>query len=170
MRLHHAITLLALSSATALAQMPPAAGARPPATPARGPSMELALEAAQTAVNLCHSQGHDVSIVVADSAGGIKVALVPDSKVSATATRALSKIALALEFKQNSADVVALAKTDKAVADKIAANSSFFASPGAVLIKVGDEIIGAIAGSGGKPDEDAACAQAGLDKVQARVK
>lgn len=176
-----AALILSLGIGAALAQQPPApangpapVGTRPAGggmpAPARGPSLELALEAAQTAVALCHAQNHDAAVVVADSAGGIKVALVPDGKPTTLTTFAQRKIATVLEFKQNSADVQALAKTDKTVADKIAANSNLFAVPGAVLLKVGDEIVGVIAGSGAKSEEDAACAQAGADKIKTRLK
>jgi uncharacterized protein GlcG (DUF336 family) len=144
---------------------------KPMPQPARGPSYDLALEAAQTAFNLCKSQGHEVAVVVADSQGGIKVALVPDSKPAMLVEFAQRKNATALEFKKNSADVQALAKSDKAVADKIAAaNDKYFPVAGSILMMAGNDIIGAIAGSGASSPEDAACAQAGLDKVKARLK
>jgi len=140
-----------------------------PMLPARGPSLQLALEAAQAALTLCHAQGHDIGVVVADSAGGPKVALFADTRSTQLFSFAMRKIATALEFKLSSADVQALAATDKAVADRLAANSNLMAVPGGVLLKSGDEIVGAIGGTGARSVEDAVCAQAGADKIRARL-
>lgn len=172
--------VLTMLTTAAFAQQPapqaaapgaPPPGMKPMPQPARGPAYDLALEAATTAFNLCRTQGHEITVVVADSAGGIKVALVPDSKPAMLVEFAQRKNATALEFKKNSGEVQALAKTDKSVADKIAAaGDKYFPVPGAILMKAGNEIIGVIAGSGASSDDDAACAQAGLDKVQARLR
>jgi len=152
---------------------PPALGGLRPGgpipPPARGPSLELALEAAQAALALCHAQGHDIGVVVADSAGATRVALFADTKNPQLIVFANGKIAAALAFKMNSADIRERAKTDKAVAERLAANSGTMAVPGAVLLKSGGEIVGAIGGTGATSEEDAACAQAGADRISARL-
>ena len=62
-------------------------------------------------------------------------------------------------------------KTDKTLADKVAANPSYLTRAGAVLIKVNDEIIGVIGVGGARgSDKDEQYALAGLQKVQARLK
>jgi len=74
----------------------------------------------------------------------------------------------ALNFKTATSQLGEQAKTDKVLADKIAADTALNARPGGVLLKVGDEIIGAIGVGGGKTDEP--CALKGIEKIQARLK
>jgi uncharacterized protein GlcG (DUF336 family) len=74
----------------------------------------------------------------------------------------------ALNFKVATSQLTEQIKTDKELADKIAANTSFNARPGGVLLKVGDEIIGAVGVGGGRTDAD--CAIAGVQKIQDRLK
>lgn len=137
-----------------------------PPPPARGPSLTVALEAVQAAIAACADQGFKVSAVVADSSGAIKAAMVSDGVNGLTASFALKKIAVALDFKQPSSAVAAQAQGDKALAAKLAANPSYFPLPGAVLLKKGGEIIGALAVSGAAPAQDEACALAAAAKVQ----
>lgn len=144
------------------AEMPP--GPPPPA--ARGPSLEVALAAVQAAIAACADRGFKVSAVVADSSGAIKAAMVSDGVNGMTASFALKKIAVALDFKQPSSAVAAQAKSDKALAAKLAANPNYFALSGAVLLKKGEEIVGAVAASGAAPAQDEACALAAAAKVQ----
>lgn len=148
----------------------PPPGRPPMPTAARGPTMEVALEAAQAAQAACMTDKFKVAVVVADSAGNIKVALVGDGAPGELVTFALRKIAVVKEFKQASSQVATQAKDDKELAARIAANSNLFAVPGAVPLKVGDELVGMIAASGAKSEQDEACAIAGADKVKAKLK
>jgi uncharacterized protein GlcG (DUF336 family) len=79
-----------------------------------------------------------------------------------------NKAVTALHFKTATSQLFIQKETDKALAEKIAANSSFNVRPGGVLLKNGDEIIGAIGVGGAKIDEE--CALAGIDKIEARPK
>jgi uncharacterized protein GlcG (DUF336 family) len=82
-----------------------------------------------------------------------------------------NKALTALNFKTATSQLSEQIKTDKTLADAIAANTSFNSRAGGVLIKVGDEIIGAIGVGGARGSEvDEACALAGLEKVQSRLK
>ena len=80
---------------------------------------------------------------------------------------ALSSFAPALAFAGATSELGEKAKADADFAAKVAANPSYNVRPGGLLIKVGNDVIGAIGVGGGKTDE--ACAFAGLAKVQNRL-
>jgi uncharacterized protein GlcG (DUF336 family) len=62
-------------------------------------------------------------------------------------------------------------KTDSDLAAKLSADSSLNARPGAVLLKVGNDVIGAIGVGGASPSEvDEECAKEGLKAVQGRLR
>lgn len=165
-----------LLSNAALAQAPaaqPSDNASPPRTrpqPARGPALEIALQAAQAAMTACVADNLKVAVVVADSAGGIKTALVGDDLSGQFVNFALRKIAVVKEFKQASSRVAAQAKADPALAERIAANKDWMALPGGLPLMVADELVGAIAVSGAKSEQDEACAQAGVDAIKGKLK
>jgi uncharacterized protein GlcG (DUF336 family) len=101
----------------------------------------------------------------------VKVLLSSDGASARGGQSGNAKALTALEFKAASSVLQEQVKTDKALADKIAADTKFNARAGAVLIKVGDDVIGAIGVGGARgSDVDEACAVAGLQVVQARLK
>ncbi|WP_294541356.1 heme-binding protein [uncultured Rhodoblastus sp.] len=158
----------------ALAQGAPApAGApqNPPPPPARGPGLDLALEAAQTALEAARVGEQKVAVSIIDSAGVLKAVLVSDGTGPRAVQNSNFKAQAALAFKEPSGQLAEEVKTNKELADKIAANPNYLARAGAVLIKVNDEVIGAIGVGGARgSDKDEAYAKAGLEKIQARVK
>ena len=136
---------------------------------AKGPALELAIEAARIAIETCAADGgQKVAASVVDSAGVLKVLLATDGTSPRGVTSSTNKAVTALNFKIPTSQLGEQAKADKALADKIAADTTINARPGGVLLKVGDEIIGAIGIGGGKTDEP--CALAGVQKIQARLK
>jgi uncharacterized protein GlcG (DUF336 family) len=140
---------------------------RPP--PARGPSVDVALEAAQAAVAAC--AGSHVGVAIIDSAGTPKLYYVPDGTAGFHAYTGFRKAYTALTFKMPTSQVGALSKTDSGLAAKITADTNFLSFAGGVPIKVGEEIIGAIGVSGAEPSAiDEKCANAGLEKVQGLLK
>lgn len=146
-----------------------AAGTQQRVPAARGPALELAIEAARVAIETCAADGgQKIATSVVDSAGVLKVLLAADGTSPRGVTSSTNKAVTALNFKAATSHIGEQAKTDKALADKLAADTNLNARPGGALIKVGDEIIGAIGVGGGKTDE--ACALAGLQKIQARLK
>lgn len=163
-------SLIAISISSALAQTPPAAP-QPPAPPARGPSLDLALEVAKVAIETCTARDMKIGVTVVDSGGIQKVVLATDGASSRGVASSTNKALTALNFKAPTSQLAEQIKTDKTLADAIAANTSFNARAGGVLIKVNGEIIGAIGVGGARGSEvDEACAVAGLEKVQARLK
>lgn len=146
---------------------PPANNAaRVPA--AKGPALALAIEAARVANETCAADGgQKVATSVVDAAGVLKVLLAADGTSPRGVSSSTIKAQTALQYKKSTSELFEQAKTDKAFAEAIAANPAVNGRPGGILIKVGDEIIGAIGVGGGRTDEP--CALAGLQKIQARL-
>lgn len=143
------------------------APARVPA--AYGPSLELAIEAAQVAIATCaKAGGQTIGASVVDSAGVLKVLLAADGTSPRGVSSSTAKAITALTYKSATKDLFERIPNDKAFADKIAANTSLNARPGGALLKVGDKIVGAIGVGGGKTDHE--CALAGIEKIQGRLK
>jgi uncharacterized protein GlcG (DUF336 family) len=170
-----AVALALLMGGVACAQAADAPATTPASPPAprpvaRGPELGIATEAVQAALAKCKIDSLKVAAMVTDSAGDPKVVMVSDGATGRIPAIIARKAAVALEFKMASSQVATLAKSDPAVATRVAANPAFMAVPGAVLLQVGDEIIGAIAVGGAKSEQDEACAIAGLDAVKARLK
>lgn len=153
--------------------LPNGPGRRPPwpsrPPPARGPSVELALQAAQETVAAC--AGSHVGVAIIDSAGTPKLYYIPDGTAGFHAYTGFRKAYTALTFKMPTSEVGALSKTDAAVAAKITADTNLLSFAGGLPIKVGEEIIGAIGVSGAEPSAiDEKCANAGLEKIKTLLK
>lgn len=142
---------------------------RPQVPAARGPALDLAVEAARVAIDTCAAAGgQKIAVGVVDSAGVLKLVLAADGASPRGVQSSQTKAVTALNFKAATKDLSEQIKTDKVLADKIAADTNLNARPGGILIKVGDEIIGALGVGGGKTDHD--CAVAGLEKIKSRLK
>jgi uncharacterized protein GlcG (DUF336 family) len=129
----------------------------------------LALEAASETVSACAKQGYRETAQVVDADGAIIATLRGDGAGIHSLDSALDKAYTAVSFKN---DTIALAERTKGE-DSIAPLAKlphvmFFG--GGVVIKLGDETIGAI-GAAGAPGAklDDACAHAGLDKIRDRL-
>ena len=134
-----------------------------------GIPMALAVEAASETVSACAKQGFHETAVVVDADGATIVTLRGDGTGIHTLDSAHDKAYTAVSFKN---DTLALAERAKGE-DSIAPLSElphvmFFG--GGVVIKVGNETIGAI-GAAGAPGAklDDGCAHAGLDKIRDRL-
>jgi uncharacterized protein GlcG (DUF336 family) len=130
----------------------------------------LAVEAASETVSACMKQGYHETAVVIDADGATIVAIRGDGAGVHTLDSAHDKAYTAASFKN---DTIALAERAKGE-DSIAPLSKlphvmFFG--GGVVIRLGDETIGAI-GAAGAPGAklDDNCARAGLEKIQDRLK
>ena len=166
-------TLIAISlsclAVLAHAQTPPVA-ATPPQPPAKGPALDLALEAAKFALETCRGLDQKVGVSVVDSAGVLKVLLATDGAAARGVQNSTYKAQTALAFSTATSQLAEQSKTDKALADRFAANPNLLARAGGIPIKVGSEIIGAIGVGGARGSEkDEACALAGLEKVKSRL-
>ncbi|MGD0634752.1 MAG: heme-binding protein [Beijerinckiaceae bacterium] len=174
------LLLTLAASGTALAQGAPAAAPQtpagtaqnpPPVPPARGPAVDLALEAAQAALEAAKAGDQKVAVTVIDSAGILKAVATGDGTGPRAVQNSNFKAQAALAFKEDSGELAEKVKTDKDLAGKIAANPSYLARAGAVLIKVNGEVIGVIGVGGARgSNKDEQYAKAGLAKIQARLK
>ncbi len=168
-----AIAVLAVFAAAAQAADLPATPVAAPqaAVPAaRGPALDLALEAAREAITTCAAIEQKVAVSVVDSAGVLKVLLASDGASARGVLSGNNKAVTSLTFKTATSVLAEQVKTDKALADKFAANPNYAARAGGILLKVNDEIIGAIGVGGARGSEkDEACALAGLQKIQGRL-
>jgi uncharacterized protein GlcG (DUF336 family) len=166
-----ALALLAVSVNALAADLAPNhndATRKPPVPAAHGPTLESAAEAATAAIEACLDKDQKAGVSVVDSAGVLKVLLAADGASERGVLSSTNKAVTALHFKAATSQLFKQKETDKGLADKIAANSSYNARPGGILLKSGDEIIGAIGVGGAKIDEE--CALAGIDKIEARPK
>lgn len=165
----HLFASTLLIAASAGAQTPPAPPS-PPVPPARGPALDLALEAARTALDTCTARQQKVSVSVVDSAGVLKALLANDGAHARGVASSTNKAQTALAFNSPTGALGEKAKTDTALAAKIAANPAYNARGGGVTLQVNGTVIGAIGVGGARgSDIDEACALAGIEKVQSRL-
>lgn len=160
-----ALAALAVSGA-AHAQAPAAPAPAPAAPRAKGPALGPAIAAAQAAVEACKTNGYKVTVLVADSAGDAVVLLSGDGASLRTQDIAKSKVATALKYRMSSGEVLAKIKTDPKLDAETKADPKIgTVRQGAVLLKNGDEIVGAFAVSGAPGgDKDEACIGPALAK------
>jgi uncharacterized protein GlcG (DUF336 family) len=148
-----------------------AGGSAGQAPAARGPSLKLALEAAQKALDTCKGLDQKIGVTVVDSAGVLKVVLATDGASTRGVTSSTNKALTALAFTSTTSDLAEKIKTDPVLAEKVAANANYNIHAGGVLLKAGADVIGALGVGGAKGSEkDAACALAGLKKIGGRLK
>jgi len=132
--------------------------------------IELAYEALTTAVETCAGQGEHVSGVVLDPAGLQQAFLRGDGAGIHTVETADYKANTTLSFRIDGADLVERSKT-RPPPGPIGKLPRLLLAQGAVLIKAGDEIVGAIGISGARGNNiDTACARAGVDRIKDRLK
>jgi uncharacterized protein GlcG (DUF336 family)/rhodanese-related sulfurtransferase len=140
----------------------------PPAPPAApGPSLALAARAAQVALDACTAKGFNVGVSVIDSAGSQKAFLAKDGTSPRGVQSSTNKALTALAFKDSTSRLGERAKSEATLASAVAANPSFNVRAGGVLLKVNDQVLGAIGVGGARGSEnDEACAIAGVEAIQ----
>ncbi len=166
-----ALALLTVSFGALAAEAAPNpndAAKKPPVPAAHGPTLASSIEAATAAIDACLAKDQKAGVSVVDSAGVLKVLLAADGASERGVLSSTNKAITALHFKTATSQLFVQKETDKTLAEKLAANSAYNARPGGVLLKDGDEIIGAIGVGGAKIDEE--CALAGINKIKARSK
>ena len=144
----------------------------PPESLARGPSMNLAIEAARAAIESCRAEGYRVGVSVIDSVGEARVMLTADGSDGSHIFVATRKALTALAFEMPSSKAAEAVSKDKAMLARVAPN--MFVMGGALPIIVDHSTIGAIgvSGAAGMPfgHQDEVCALAGLHKIQNKLK
>ncbi|MEX3937328.1 heme-binding protein [Paraburkholderia phymatum] len=138
--------------------------------------MNLALEGALEAVQMCAAKGYDVTATVVDVSGTPQVVLRGDHSTIHTKDSAYRKaytiVTMGPIFHMDSTSGILsfLSKYPPLAAQALASTPNAAVLPGGIAIKVRDEIVAGI-GVGGSPggDKDEACAKAGAEKIQGNL-
>lgn len=139
-----------------------------PGSDAPGPSLTLAIEAAQAALDACAKDGHKVGVSVVDSAGQPRVTLSADGTAGGHVYTAVRKDLAALAFKTPTSQLQTKLAADKSLSSMVKPNMA--AMGGAVPLMAGDKIVGAIGVSGASSAQDEKCAAAGAAKIKGKLK
>jgi len=135
----------------------------------RSLSAAMALTIAQTALETCTKQGYRVSVHVLGRNGEVIVAVRGDGAPPHTMENSQRKAYTARTFRIPSGEFAQRVKDNPNIS--AVHLSGIIAAQGALPIKTGDEVIGAVGVSGAPGGEkDEACAKAGLDKVADQLK
>ena len=132
---------------------------------------ELASAAVAEAVASCTRQGYAETAVLVDADGVRQAVLRGDRAGSHTLDSAFDKAYTAASFKTDTSALFERAKTAPGFSNLFTQLPHLILLGGGIVIKVGDEVVGAI-GAAGAPGAnlDDACAKAGLDKISAQLK
>ncbi|MBN9560512.1 MAG: heme-binding protein [Alphaproteobacteria bacterium] len=120
---------------------------------------------------VCAQQGYAETAVVVDADGVRQAVLRGDRAGSHTLDSANDKAYTAASFKADTAALLERAKTVPGFSALFTQLPHLMLFGGGVVIKVGDEVIGAVGASGAPGGNlDEACARAGLDKIRDQLK
>jgi uncharacterized protein GlcG (DUF336 family) len=143
--------------------------ARRPPVSIRGPSLDLAIQAARAAVDTCAAGGFYIGASVIDTSGQPRAMIEAEGSDGGHVYVAVRKALVALTFKMPSSQGAAAVQADQALLARVTPN--MFVMEGAVPLMVGSEVIGAIGASGAAGgDQDEVCAIAGYKKIKDRLK
>jgi uncharacterized protein GlcG (DUF336 family) len=166
MRPHRVIAMAALAVTAAGVH---AAGAQGLLTTHRV-SAALANEAVGVAVAACAEKGYAVTAVLVDS-DGVRQAMLRGDNAGIHTTEAAGDKAYSSVSMKTDLSVVADRFRNTPAPSVLVKTPHLVLSPGGIVIKIGDEVIGALGVSGAPGGEkDEACAHAGLDKIRDRLK
>jgi uncharacterized protein GlcG (DUF336 family) len=132
---------------------------------------ELASQAVAETVASCAKQGYTETAVLVDVDGVRQAVLRGDRAGSHTLDSAFDKAYTAASFKNDTSALFERSKTTPGFANLFTQLPHLMLFGGGVVIKVGDEVVGAM-GAAGAPggNLDEACARAGVDKIRDQLK
>jgi uncharacterized protein GlcG (DUF336 family) len=131
--------------------------------------VDVALTVAHGAYEACAQQGYRVSITIVGAEGQTIVAIRGDGTSPHTFENSRRKAYTSRTFRVPSGEIAQRVKDNPT--SGLVHLSNVVAARGALPIKAGDEIVGAIGVSGAPGGEkDEACAKVGIDKVADRLK
>jgi uncharacterized protein GlcG (DUF336 family) len=129
----------------------------------------VTLEEGQRLLAACleaaHGRGLAVSVVVVDASGTLVCAARMDRALPLTPDVALGKACASIGFRRSGRELGELWGPGAAIpaAMAIRTGGRFVAAQGSLLLRDGDEVVGAIGVSGAKSSEDEEIAQTGVD-------
>jgi len=132
-------------------------------------SASIAITIAQTTIDTCKANGFSVSTTVVGRNGEIIVQVRGDNTGPHTIENSFRKAYTARTFRSPSGALVDRVKADPTLG--LIHLTNVIANQGALPIKIGEEVIGAVGASGAPGGEkDEACVKAGIDKVADQLK
>ena len=132
-------------------------------------SAAMAIAIAQTALETCTKQGYHISVHVLGRNGEVLVAIRGDGAPPHTMENSQRKAYTARTFRIPSGEFAQRVKDNPTLG--AVHLTGIIAAQGALPIKVGDEVIGAVGVSGAPGGEkDEACAKTGIDRVADQLK
>ena len=138
-------------------------------------SLSLGMEAAMEAVTVCEKSGYRVAATVVDQSGLIKAVAkgdrAPPHTLDSSRGKAYAAVSLGPNFNESTTSAIVARVSNGAAFGPLQHLPGVFLVPGGVVIKSGEDVIGAI-GVGGAPggDKDEVCAQAAVAKIADRLK
>jgi uncharacterized protein GlcG (DUF336 family) len=124
---------------------------------------------AQTAMETCKTNGFNVSVTVVGRTGEVLIQVRGDNTGPHTMENSFKKAYTSRTFRGPSSALVKRLKDDPLL--PLIHLSNVVAATGALPLKVGEDVIGAIGVSGAPGGEkDEVCAQAAIDKVAGELK
>ncbi len=134
-------------------------------------SAEQASAVAREVVARCARQGYAETAVVVDADGVRQAVLRGDRAGSHTLDSANDKAYTAASFKADTSALAERAKTIPGFSALFTQLPHLILFGGGIVIKLGDEVIGAVGASGAPGGNlDEACARAGLDTIRDQLK
>ena len=124
---------------------------------------------AEGAVEACQAKGYHVSVTVVDRNGDIVAQIRGDAAPPHTMENSYRKAYTSLTFGAPSATFAMQVASDPG-AQQRATLPHVIGIAGGLPIKVGNDIIGAVAISGSPMGNDEPCSKAGIDKVAAQLR
>jgi uncharacterized protein GlcG (DUF336 family) len=132
-------------------------------------SAGMALTIAETAIATCKTNGYAVSVSIVGRAGETILQVRGDGTGPHTMENSFRKAYTSRTFRSTSGDFAKRYKDDPQLS--LVWLTNVVAAQGALPIKAGDEVIGAVGVSGAPGGEkDEVCAKAGIDKVADQLK
>ena len=137
--------------------------------------LSVAMEAAMEAVAVCEKSGYRVTATVMDASGVVKAIakgdLAPPHTLDSSRGKSYAAVSLGPNFSESTTSAIVARVSNGPAFGPLQHLPGVFLVPGGVLIKSGDDVVGAI-GVGGAPggDKDEVCAQAAVAKIADRLK
>lgn len=130
--------------------------------------LDLATQAAQTAVEACSAEGHNVSVAIVARSGNTKVLLRANNAGPHTVGSSTGKAFTSASLGRDTAGLAGFIGGNPQNDGLRDMDSRLVIQAGGLPIKIGGALVGGI-GVGGAPsgDIDANCARAGLDAIGA---
>ncbi|MFY0311878.1 heme-binding protein [Leisingera sp. D0M16] len=130
--------------------------------------LDMAQTAAQTAVDACAAEGHNVSVAIVARSGVTKVILRADNAGPHTVGSSTGKAFTSASMGRDTAGLAGFIGSNPQNDGLRDMDSRLVIQAGGLPIRIGGALVGGI-GAGGAPsgDIDAACARAGLDAIGA---